>query len=109
MKTNKLFYRIFLSQPKMLDLKEVNFSETRFYQDVLQKGIEQGVEQGLGQGLQREVDLVLRQLQRRCGVVSIDRQELVRSLSITQLESLGDALLDFNGMADLEVWFEANL
>jgi predicted transposase YdaD len=86
---------------QMLDLKEVNLSETRFYQDVLQKGLEQG--------LQREVDLVLRQLQRRCGVLLIDRQELVRSLTITQLESLGDALLDFNGMADLEVWFKANL
>jgi predicted transposase YdaD len=86
---------------QMLDLKEVNLSETRFYQDVLQKGLEQG--------LQREVDLVLRQLQRQCGVLSIDRQELVRSLTIAQLESLGDALLDFNGMADLEVWFEANL
>jgi predicted transposase YdaD len=97
----------------MLDLKEVNLSETRFYQDVLQKGLEQGREQereqGLEQGLQREIDLVLRRLQRRCGVVSIDNQDLVRSLTITQLESLGDALLDFNGMADLEVWFQANL
>jgi Domain of unknown function (DUF4351) len=37
------------------------------------------------------------------------RQEIVRSLTIAQLESLGDALLDFNGMADLEVWFTANL
>jgi Rod binding domain-containing protein len=48
---------------KMLDLKAVNFSETRFYQDVLQKGLEQGLEQGLQRG---EADLVLRQLQRRC-------------------------------------------
>jgi predicted transposase YdaD len=87
---------------KMLDLKEVNFSETRFYQDVLQKGLEQGLRQG-------ESDLVLRQLQRRCGLLGIDRQDLVRSLTITQLESLGDALLDFNGMADLEVWFKENL
>ena len=79
---------------QMLDLKEVNFSETRFYQDVLQKG---------------EANLVLRQLQKRCGVLSIDDRDLVRSLTITQLESLGDALLDFNGMADLEVWFKANL
>jgi predicted transposase YdaD len=90
---------------QMLDLKEVNLSETRFYKDVLQKGLEQGLEQGL----QREVGLVLRLLQRRCGVLSIDRQELVRSLTIAQLESLGDALLDFNGMADLEGWFQANL
>jgi predicted transposase YdaD len=79
---------------QMLDLKEVNLSETRFYQDVLQKG---------------EANLVLRQLERRCGVLGVDRQALVRSLTITQLESLGDALLDFNGMADLEVWFKANL
>jgi Domain of unknown function (DUF4351) len=42
-------------------------------------------------------------------VLEVDRQELVRSLTITQLESLGDALLDFKGMADLEVWFAANL
>ncbi len=35
----------------MLDLKEVNFTETRFYQDVLQKGREQEREQGV----QREV------------------------------------------------------
>jgi predicted transposase YdaD len=91
---------------QMLDLKEVNFSETRFYKDVLQKGLEQGLEQGLQQG---ESDLVLRQLQKRCGVLSIDDRDLVRSLTITQLESLGDALLDFNGMADLEVWFKANL
>ena len=49
---------------QMLDLKEVNFSETRFYQDVLQKGLERGLQQG-------ELDLVLRLLQRRCGVLSI--------------------------------------
>jgi Domain of unknown function (DUF4351) len=54
-------------------------------------------------------DLVLRQLQRRCGVLGVDKHELVRSLTITQLESLGDARLAFNRMADLEVWFEANL
>ena len=40
---------------QMLDLKEVNFSETRFYQDVLQKGLEQGREQEREQGVQREV------------------------------------------------------
>ncbi len=89
----------------MLDLQEVNFSQTQFYQDVLQKGLEQGLQAGLRQG---EVDLVLRQLQRRCGVISIDRQELVRLLPVEQLEALGEALLDFTGMADLEAWLEAS-
>jgi predicted transposase YdaD len=36
---------------QMLDLQEVNLSETRFYQDVFQKGREQEREQGV----QREV------------------------------------------------------
>jgi predicted transposase YdaD len=78
---------------QMLDLQEVNFSQTRFYQDVLQKG---------------EANLVLRQLQRRCGAISIDKQDLVRSLPIARLESLGEALLDFTGMADLEAWLAAS-
>jgi Domain of unknown function (DUF4351) len=41
-------------------------------------------------------NLVLRRLERRCGLLGVDRQALVRSLTITQLEFLGDALLDFN-------------
>jgi hypothetical protein len=49
----------------MLDFKEVNFSGTRFDRDVLQKGLERGLQRG-------EADLVLRLLQRRCGVLEID-------------------------------------
>lgn len=48
----------------MLDLKEVNFSKTRFDRDVLQKGLEQG--------LRGEADLILRQIHRRCEVISVD-------------------------------------
>jgi predicted transposase YdaD len=108
----------------MLDLKEVNLSETRFYQDVLQKGREEGREEGREQGLQREVvgvslPEVIWFYDGLSGGVGCwgsitsgrlrQRQELVRSLTITQLEALGDALLDFNGMEDLEAWFEPNL
>jgi hypothetical protein len=49
---------------------------------------------------------VLRLLQRRCGALSIDQQDLVRSLPVAQLENLGEALLDFGGMPDLEVWLK---
>jgi predicted transposase YdaD len=76
---------------QMLDLKEANLTQTRFYQDVLQKG---------------ETNLVLRLLQRRCGELSVDQQDLVRSLPVAQLETLGEALLDFSGMPDLEVWLK---
>ncbi|WP_096670135.1 DUF4351 domain-containing protein [Dolichospermum compactum] len=35
-------------------------------------------------------------------------QQKVRSLSISQLESLGEALLDFQNMSDLENWLQDN-
>ena len=40
---------------QMLDLKEVNFSETRFDQDVLQKGLEQGIQREVVGGSLPEV------------------------------------------------------
>jgi hypothetical protein len=50
---------------------------------------------------------VLRQLSRRCGQLSIAQQEKVRSLQINDIENLGEALLDFKGMADLEIWLDS--
>jgi hypothetical protein len=39
----------------------------------------------------------------------IAKQEEVRSLPIDVLESLGEALLDFRGVEDLEVWLRENV
>ena len=49
---------------------------------------------------------MLRLLNRRCGKLSIAQQEKVRSLPITDIENLAEALLDFKGMADLEIWLD---
>ena len=51
-----------------------------------------------------ECDLVLRQLARRVGNVSPETQARVKTLSLAQLEELGEALLDFTSLADLEGW-----
>ena len=72
-------------------------------------GREEGIQQGIQQGIQKEVDLALRLLVRRCGTLSIAQQEQVRSLPITELENLCEALLDFSGMEDLEVWLRENI
>jgi hypothetical protein len=32
-------------------------------------------------------------------------RQRIETLSLEQLENLGEALLDFQGMADLEAWF----
>ena len=49
-------------------------------------------------------DLILRQLNRRIGEIDASLIERVRGLSAEQLENLGEALLDFSSVADLEAW-----
>ena len=98
---------------KMLNLKEADITQTRFYQEVLEigekKGLQQGVQQGLQQGMQQgEANLTIRLLKRRCGNLTAIQEQKVRLLSISQLESLGEALLDFQNMSDLENWLQDN-
>lgn len=75
---------------KMINLREADITQTRFYQQVVQI---------------TEVNMVIRLLTVRCGNLSEELQAQVRSLSIPQLESLGEALLDFQDISDLENWF----
>lgn len=51
--------------------------------------------------------LVLLQLTRRVGELSPEVRQRVKSLSLEQLENLGEALLDFTSMADLDAWLAA--
>jgi hypothetical protein len=66
-----------------------------------QRDREQAVQEGNKQGEQR---LVIRQLNRRIGEIDTSLIERIQSLSIEQLENLGEALLDFSSVADLETW-----
>jgi predicted transposase YdaD len=58
--------------------------------------------------LEGEQKLVLRQLKRRVGELPQDVMESIQTLSVTQLEALGEALLDFTAIEDLLNWLEAN-
>lgn len=65
--------------------------------------------QGLQEGrLEGELELTKRQLQRRCGQRSSAQQTRIRELSLPQLETLAEALLDFQGPADLDTWLDGN-
>lgn len=93
----------------MLDLTDVDLKQTRFYQDVFaegrQEGEQEGRQKGEQEGRQKEgVALILRLLQRRCGELAPGIREQVTRLSLPQLETLGEALLEFRGLADLEQW-----
>lgn len=53
-------------------------------------------------------EMVLRLLNRRVGTLTPQLQERIQRLSVSQLEDLGEALLDFNAIADLENWLTAH-
>jgi predicted transposase YdaD len=81
----------------MLNLQDVDVTQTQFYKDVFAEGEQEG--------RQKEgVALILRLLQRRCGKLAPTLQNRVIGLSLPQLEALGEALLDFHGLVDLEQW-----
>jgi hypothetical protein len=66
-------------------------------------GFEQGIQQGLQQG---ELTIVLRQLTRRIGGIAPNLEVQIRMLSLTQVETLGEALLDFSQPSDLDDWLK---
>ncbi|MEL6382173.1 MAG: DUF4351 domain-containing protein [Cyanobacteria bacterium J06626_18] len=89
-------------------MKNTIMQESVIYQDIKAEGIQEGLQEGLRQGLQRGLQqkrqLILRLLNRQVGTVTAALVEQVESLSSEQLESLGEALLDFNEMSDLANW-----
>ena len=52
--------------------------------------------------------MTLRQLNRRCGSLSETTTAQIQALPVEKLEALADALLDFQGPADLATWLAAN-
>ncbi|MEO0853672.1 MAG: DUF4351 domain-containing protein [Cyanobacteria bacterium J06648_11] len=70
-----------------------------------QRDLEQGIEQGLARGWQ---SLILRQLARRFGEVPEESDTRIESLSLEDLEQLGEALLDFDSVEDRAAWFETH-
>jgi predicted transposase YdaD len=98
-------------------LKEELMRESVVYQRIVaecrQKALQEGQELGLNKGLQLgeqkgEANLVLRQLSRRFGILPQGMTEQIRRLGTIQLESLGEALLDFTQLSEVEAWLAGN-
>jgi predicted transposase/invertase (TIGR01784 family) len=96
------------AEEKALFEEQLATIEPRQQEEVMQivtSWMEEGIQQGLERGKKQEaVLLILRQLNRRVGALTPQLQERIQSLSTTQLEDLGEALLDFTTVADLEAW-----
>jgi predicted transposase YdaD len=85
-----------LSQREVEKMLGITLKETRVYREIKEEGREEEAR-----------SLIFRQLTRR--VVELPQQvrERIETLSLEQLENLGEALLDFTSLADLQVWLEA--
>ncbi len=65
---------------------------------------------GLQRGKQEEASqLIFKLLQRKVGSLSPQIQQQVENLSLEKLESLGEALLDFNSLDNLNSWLTNNI
>jgi predicted transposase/invertase (TIGR01784 family) len=74
-----------------------DIKQTRVYQEAKQEGEQEG-----------EKNLLLRQLSKRFGKLGDAYIKSINSLTIAQLEDLGEALLDFGEINDLEQWLKSH-
>jgi len=71
--------------------------ESVTYQDILEQG-----------GRRASISMILRLLTRKISSVTPEIQAQIQTLSIPQLEDLGEALLDFSQPTDLTIWLESH-
>jgi len=79
--------------------------EGSIMQSLAETWIQEGMEKGEQKGVARQT---LRMLHRKFGILEAELQERIRSLTIEQLENLGDALLDLQSKESLLAWLQTN-
>ena len=98
-----------------------DLKKTRVYRDAKQEGLQIGKQEGLQIGEQRglqigeqrglqigeqrgKVAMLLRQLNRKFGKVSVRAKAQISKLSVEQLEDLAEAIFDLETTASLNAW-----
>ncbi|EGJ29802.1 MULTISPECIES: Rpn family recombination-promoting nuclease/putative transposase [Moorena] len=84
-------------------LREEVMEESVTYQDIIQKGVQKGIQRGKQEGV---LLIVMRLLTLKLGLLDPGLQQQIEGLSITRLEELSEALLDFETATDLALWLE---
>jgi len=94
-----------LNQPEeqvfQAELGRIAATEQLEIMEIITSWMEQGIERGAAREAK---SLVLRLLNRRLGEVPESLRMRLDTLTLPQLEALGEALLDFTELADLEAW-----
>ncbi|MBD2345679.1 Rpn family recombination-promoting nuclease/putative transposase [Anabaena subtropica] len=92
-----------LSREEIEAMLGLKLEETRVYREAKQEGRGEGREEGREEEAR---SLILRQLNRRVGVIPGEQQRQIDVLSLEQLEALAEALLDFSSVSDLTGWLQ---
>ncbi|MDD1469728.1 Rpn family recombination-promoting nuclease/putative transposase, partial [Dolichospermum sp. ST_sed5] len=107
----KLLETVLLSKFSQLSRQEIeamflvsDIKQTRVYQEAKQEGREEGREEGKKD---EATNLLIRILSKRFGKLGDSYTQNINSLNIEQLEKLGEALLDFTDINDLETWLKS--
>ncbi|MBH8554491.1 DUF4351 domain-containing protein [Nostocaceae cyanobacterium CENA357] len=87
-----------LSRVEIEAMLDITLKETRVYREIKEEGRQQ-----------EAVNFVTRLLSKRFGELPQELRSLVLGLPLPILEELGEALLDFTSMADLQAWLEARI
>lgn len=98
------YLRLNTQEQEIFQAEIAQFEPTQ--QEIVMQIVTSWMEEGIQQG---ELKIIERLLTRRIGAIAPELQEQVRRLSLTQLEDLAEALLDFSTEADLVAWLQLSL
>jgi predicted transposase YdaD len=97
-----------LSRDEVDAMLEIELQQTRVYREAVAEGEVIGEARGEARGLeigqQQERALVIKLLGRKLGKIPPQLERQVAALSIERVEALGEALLDFTTIAELQAW-----
>ena len=93
-------------QNKAIEETELLMNLSPLYLEQIDIAIQQGRAEGRNEG---EKLLVMRMLNRKLGQLDANSIDLINNFPLETIESLGDALLDFNTTNDLTAWLDKSL
>jgi len=87
-------------------LRRELMQESVIYQELREEARQEARQELRQELLERERSLILRLLTRKVGEIPMTTKSQIEALDLTQLEELGESLLNFATLADLSEWLE---
>ena len=89
------------------ELKQANLVEQEQIMEIVTSWMEKGIEKGIEQGIEKgEQKIIKKQLKRRFNNITPSLENRINELSVEQIESLADAIFDFQSVDDLINWLD---